>query len=136
MATEARPLYAAINMLCATLCFASNFGFIKLLNRMEPDVSPFLLITIDAFVCVLLLTPLASKTTKKKNLKESLWNPFKYLDFYTVLLGLGHIVFIMLIIFTAMRKLPIVTVSIFLNLGPLLTVILAIWILNEKANAL
>jgi drug/metabolite transporter (DMT)-like permease len=51
-----------------------------------------------------------------------------------VLLGLGHIVFIMLIIFTAMRKLPIVTVSIFLNLGPLLTVILAIWILNEKAN--
>jgi drug/metabolite transporter (DMT)-like permease len=33
-----------------------------------------------------------------------------------------------------MRSLPIVTVSIFLNLGPLLTVVLAVWVLKEKAN--
>lgn len=127
-----RPLYAAFNMLCSTLCFATNFMFIKLMNRMEPNVSPFLLITMDALVCVAFLTPIAAFRTKT-SLKESLWAPFKLLKWPTILLGLGHIVFIMLIIFYTMRRLPIVTVSIFLNLGPLLTVILAVWILNEKA---
>lgn len=121
-------------MLCSTLCFATNFTFIKLMNIMEPEVSPFLLITMDALVCVAFLTPIASYRTKKANLKESLWAPFALLTWPTIILGLGHIVFIMLIIFYTMRVLPIVTVSIFLNLGPLLTVVLAIWILNEKPN--
>jgi drug/metabolite transporter (DMT)-like permease len=121
-------------MLISTLCFATNFAFIKLMNTMEPTVSPFLLITMDAFVCVLFLTPIAYYRTKKDSLKESLWAPFKLIDWSTIIFGLGHIVFIMFIIFYTMRVLPIVTVSIFLNLGPLLTVVLAVWILNEKPH--
>lgn len=104
------------------------------MNRMEPSVSPFLLITLDALVCVSILTPIAHYTTTT-NLKRSLLRPLKRLDFTTIAMGLGHIVFVMLIIFTTMRVLPIVTVSIFLNLGPLLTVVLAVWILKEPASA-
>jgi drug/metabolite transporter (DMT)-like permease len=58
----------------------------------------------------------------------------KVLDFLTLFVGLGHIVFIMLIIFWCMKRLPIVSVSIFLNLGPLLTVLLAVYVLKEKAS--
>lgn len=101
---------------------------------MEPNVSPFLLITMDALVCVVFLTPIAMWRTEKSSLKESLYAPFKLLSWSTIILGLGHIVFIMFIIFYTMRQLPIVTVSIFLNMGPLLTVVLAVWILNEKPH--
>lgn len=52
----------------------------------------------------------------------------------TFVVGLGHICFIMMIIFVCMRSLPIVSVSIFLNLGPLLTVLLAVCVLNERLN--
>lgn len=129
-----RPVFAAFNMLVSTLCFATNFAFIKLMNRLEPEVSPFLLITMDGLVCVIFLTPIAMARTKKQSLKESLWAPFELLDWATIIFGFGHIVFIMLIIFVCMRSLPIVTVSIFLNMGPLLTVVLAVWILKEKPN--
>lgn len=75
-AVKLRPVFAAFNMLVSTLCFATNFAFIKLMNKMEPTVSPFLLITMDALVCVVFLTPIAYARTKKATLKESLWTPF------------------------------------------------------------
>lgn len=101
--TKLRPVFAAFNMLTSTLCFATNFTFIKIMNKMEPNVSPFLLITMDALVCVVFLTPIANYRTKKSSLKESLWAPFKLLTWYTITFGLGHIVFIMFIIFYTMR---------------------------------
>jgi len=128
-----RPVYAAINALISTVCFSTNFMLIKVLNTMEPNVSPFLLVTLDALICCILLTPVAAKITKT-SVYSSLTLPFKELSVKTFAVGLGHICFIMMIIFVCMRSLPIVSVSIFLNLGPLLTVMLAVCILKEKMN--
>ena len=129
-----RPVYAAINALLSTVCFSTNFMLIKVLNTIEPTVSPFLLVTLDALICCVLLTPVAAKITKTSVI-TSLTEPFKKLSKKTFAVGLGHICFIMMIIFVCMRSLPIVSVSIFLNLGPLLTVILAVCVLKEKTNA-
>jgi hypothetical protein len=52
-----------MNALASTLCFSTNFMLIKLMNTMEPKVSPFLLLTTDALVCVALLTPIANVKT-------------------------------------------------------------------------
>ena len=83
--------------------------------------------------CVVILS-IYGKFTTKKSLKHSLLNPFSLFDFKTFLIAIGAPLWIMIIIFLGLSELPIVYTSICLNLGPLLTVILAVPILKEKLS--
>lgn len=60
--------------------------------------------------------------------------PFELFDAKVVIIGFGHIVYITMIVFVCVVKMPIVMVQIFLNLGPLMTTLLAVPVLGEKLS--
>ena len=124
-------------MLASVLCFSSalffsgNYLIIKILSIIEPEASPFLLIFLRSLACLFLLT-FVGKIESEKDLKFCLTNPFKLLDSQTVLVGIGHNCFIIMIVFLCIKQLPIVSVLIFMNMGPLFSVLLAALFLSEK----
>ena len=98
---------------------------------MEPSVSPILLITLRSFACFIILTPIGYYQAKK-SFKDSLIEPFYLHSYFTFAMVFSHYMWVILVIFVGLSVLPIVNVSVCLNLGPLLAVILAVPILGEK----
>jgi hypothetical protein len=58
--TKYKPLVASSVMLVAVAFFASNLLLIKILAMIDPDVSPFLLITLRSLSGLCLLTPIGT----------------------------------------------------------------------------
>ena len=83
--------------------------------------------------CVLLLSIMGQIQTKT-TLVQSLVKPFELFDAKVIIIGFGHIVYITMIVFVCVVKMPIVMVQIFLNLGPLMTTLLAVPVLGEKLS--
>ena len=63
---------------------------------------------------------------------SSLLNPFKIVDNLTTIVAIGHICYVMMVVFVCLKALPIVNVAICMNMGPLLTVFLATILNREK----
>lgn len=71
-----KPLVASTVMLVAVAFFASNLLLIKILAMIDPNVSPFLLITLRSLSGLCLLTPIGTLQTKN-TLVSMLTDPFK-----------------------------------------------------------
>ena len=100
---------------------------------MEPGVSPFILLTARPLASLILLTPIGA-IKARRSLVHSLTYPFKLFEFSTFFIAFGSIVYVMLTVVLCIRILPIVNVSIFMNMGPLITILLAVPILKEKIS--
>jgi drug/metabolite transporter (DMT)-like permease len=120
-------------MLVAVAFFASNLLLIKILAMIDPNVSPFLLITLRSLSGLCLLTPIGAFQTKN-TLVSMLTDPFKKFSPWTFSIAFGAIVYEIMICYVCVRVLPIVIVSIFINMAPLFTVLLAVPILGEKLD--
>lgn len=122
-------------MFVAVSFFASHLLLIKILTLIEPTVSPFLLITVRSLSSIVLLTPIGALQTKQSSIVEALVRPFKMFTPSTFVLSFGGIVYEIMICYVCVGVLPIVNVSIFINMAPLFTVLLAVPILKEKLSA-
>jgi drug/metabolite transporter (DMT)-like permease len=120
-------------MLVAVSFFASNLLLIKILTLIDPTVSPFLLITLRSVSSLCLLTPIAMLQAKN-SIQETLLKPFKKFGPLTFFLSFGGIAYEIMICYVCVRVLPIVNVSIFINMAPLFTVLLAVPILGETLS--
>ena len=120
-------------MLIAVAFFASNLLLIKILAMIDPTVSPFLLITLRSASSLCLLTPIGMLQAKN-SIVETLVQPFRKFSPQTFLLSFGGIAYEIMICYVCVRVLPIVNVSIFINMAPLFTVLLAVPILGEKLS--
>lgn len=120
-------------MLIAVAFFASNLLLIKILAVIDPTVSPFLLITLRSAASLCLLTPIGMLQAKS-SLKKTLLQPFDQFSPATFFMSFGGIAYEIMICYVCVRVLPIVNVSIFINMAPLFTVLLAVPILGEKLS--
>ena len=131
--TKYKPLVASSVMLVAVAFFASNLLLIKILAMIDPNVSHFLLITLRSLSGLCLLTPIGTLQTKN-TLVSMLTDPFKQFSPWTFSIAFGAIIYEIMICYVCVRVLPIVIVSIFINMAPLFTVLLAVPILGEKLD--
>lgn len=122
-------------MFIAVSFFASHLLLIKILTLIEPTVSPFLLIAVRSLSSIVLLTPIGALQTKQSSIVEALVKPFKMFTPSTFVQSFGGIVYEIMICYVCVGVLPIVNVSIFINMAPLFTVLLAVPILKEKLSA-
>jgi drug/metabolite transporter (DMT)-like permease len=132
-AKRQKPFLAASLIVVSALFFSGNMFLIKLGSVMEPDASPFLFLAVRSLASTLFLTPFA-KHQSKTSLKDSLLSPFAMVPGHQLVIGIGHILWVELCIFVCMSQFPIVMVAIFLNSGPLLSLLLSVPILGEKLN--
>jgi len=102
------------------------------MTQIEPTVSPFLLIFLRSLACSVFLTPVGKLENKQITLSLSLLHPFKILDPTTSIVAIGHICYVMMVVFVCVKALPIVNVAICMNMGPILTVFLAAVLNSEK----
>lgn len=122
-------------MFIAVSFFASHLLLIKILTLIEPTVSPFLLISVRSLSSLGLLTPIGMLQTSHHSIVEALIRPFKMFSALTFFLSFFGIVYEIMICYVCVGVLPIVNVSIFINMAPLFTVLLAVPILGEKLSA-
>lgn len=118
-------------MISAVLFYASSLILIKIINIVEPGISPFTMLSIRSVMNLVLLTPVASMQ-KGKSIKDVLWSPFKVLPTLTFMISFFGTIYDIVICVVCAGNLPIVNVSIFINMAPLFTVILAVWVLKER----
>lgn len=126
-----RPIYAASCMLIAVMFYANNLLLIKVLTLLEPGISPFLLLAIRSTTVLIIFTPFI-RVYLKQPLSESLLEPFRLFELATYVVSFVGTIYEIMICYVCLGELPIVNVSIFINMAPLFTVILAVPILKER----
>jgi drug/metabolite transporter (DMT)-like permease len=112
--------------------YSCNYALIKVITQFEPTASPFLLVFLRSLACCIFLTPVGKLEAQDRTVISSLLSPFKVLDKTTSVVAIGHICYVMMLVFVCIKQLPIVDVAIFMNMGPILTVLLAAVLNREK----
>jgi len=77
------------------------------------------------------MTPL-TKLDSDKTLKQSLIEPFTLFPAKVYAISFFGTIYEIMACVVCIGQLPIVNVSIFVNMAPLFTVLLAVWVLNER----
>ena len=101
------------------------------MSKREPHVSPSMIMTIRSVVMLLLLTFII-KIDLKQPLGKALMEPMANVKKSSLALSLAGNIYETTVCVVGAASLPIVSVAIFVNMAPLITVLLAIWVLNER----
>ncbi len=117
-ARKHKPLLAASLCFMSAVFYSCNYALIKVITQIEPTASPFLLVFLRSLACCIFLTPVGKLEAQDRTVISSLLSPFKVLDKTTSVIAIGHICYVMMLVFVCIKQLPIVDVAIFMNMGP------------------
>ena len=97
---------------------------IKTSYVLYPSATPYAVLTLRCIVTVIILVPIILYKQYKQRDKHNLilsWMQHSYLMWFC---AIGHILVVSVLVQISLSKFPIAVVSIFLNTGPILTVLL------------
>lgn len=122
-------------MMIAVCFYATSLLLIKLINAWEPGLDSSVLLSVrSAAVCVL-LSGVTTFGSGVAGWREKFVAPLELFQKRTYTISILGTVYEIFICVVCVGALPIVNVSIFINMSPVFAVLLAIWVIGEKLTA-